>query len=171
MGIRARFSILTVFGALGSLLFPFAPAFAATPTSYVSDTCSSSGNKFCFSIHFNSRGGQTWYSDSACLVSNNDIPDYLGYSPNGVSLVRYVFRAGQISGTAATCVLSSGDGQGVKNNAASASNGECSATFRVYFNSGYNGPSQAFLPTCGEYWPSENLVSTLKNENASQDRY
>ncbi|MFD3658200.1 hypothetical protein ACTU45_30525 [Streptomyces sp. 24-1644] len=170
MNIRKRIAGIAAFCAMGALALSATPASAAT--SYEADACSSSGNSYCFAIHFNSRGEQTWYSSSPCFVANKDIPDYFGYSPNGVALVRYVFRPGLISGTAATCVLSNeGDGQAVKNNAASASNGECSATYRVYFYSGYSGPSQAFLPTCGDYWPSDNLVSTLKNENASHDRY
>ncbi|MCI4045809.1 hypothetical protein [Streptomyces sp. TRM75563] len=166
-------ALATAVSALGSLLLlSSSPATAATPTSYESDACTSSGNRYCFAVHYNSRGAQTWYSGSPCFVANKDIPDYYGYSPNGAVLVRYVFRPGQISGTAATCVLSNdGDGKGVKNNAASASNGECSATYRVYVYSGYGGPSQAFLPNCGDYWPSDNLVSTLKNNNASHDRY
>ncbi|MER5775436.1 hypothetical protein ABT144_14280 [Streptomyces sp. NPDC002039] len=64
-----------------------------------------------------------------------------------------------------------GNGQEVKNNAASAVNGECSANYRVYFSSGYGGPSQVFRPTCGDYWPAENMIPDLYNENASHDRY
>ncbi|MFJ4869982.1 hypothetical protein [Streptomyces sp. NPDC088757] len=157
-------------GMAGALAISIPNAVAAT--SYSSDVCTSSRNAYCFSLHFNSRGTQTWYSDSPCFVSNQDVPSHYGYSPNQATLVLYVFGTGQISGSAATCVLSNeGDGQQVKNNAASGSNGECSATHRVYFNSGYSGPSQAFLPNCGDYWPAENLVSGLKNENASADRY
>ncbi|MDT7840170.1 hypothetical protein [Streptomyces justiciae] len=104
-------------------------------------------------------------------MSNQSIPDYYGYSPNGATLVIYVFGYGQISGNYNTCRLGdSGEGQPVKNNAASASNGECVATHRVYYNSGYQGISQAFSPTCGDYWPSENLIADLKNENASAKR-
>ncbi|MFI2004122.1 hypothetical protein ACH432_01990 [Streptomyces jumonjinensis] len=175
--MRKTTAVASAIGALGALAFSVTPAAAApaappAPISYESDACSSSGNGYCFILHVNSRGGQTWYSDSPCFVANKDISDHYGYSPNGVSLVRYVFRPGQISGSPAVCNLSnSHDGQGIKNNAASASNGECSANYRVYFNSGYGGPSQAFLPTCGDYWPSENLVTALKNNNASHDRY
>ncbi|MEE4425649.1 hypothetical protein V2J85_41025, partial [Streptomyces sp. DSM 41528] len=126
----AAATFVPVLAFLSTLLFAASPASAATPISYESDACTSAGNKYCFAIHYNSRGAQTWYSDSPCFVANKDIPDYYGYSPNGAVLVRYVFRAGQISGTGATCVRTNeGDGQGVKNNAASASNGECSAKY------------------------------------------
>ncbi|WP_424920073.1 hypothetical protein [Streptomyces sp. wa1064] len=171
-GSKTSFAIVSATGALGALLFAAPTATAATPTSYVSDACSSSGNKYCFAIHYNSRGEQTNYSSSPCFVANKKVPDHYGYSPNGAALVRYVFRPAQISGTGATCVLSNdGDGKGIKNNAASASNGECNAMNRIYVYSGYGGPSQAFYPTCGDYWPSDNLVTTLKNNNASHDRY
>ncbi|MFE6836810.1 hypothetical protein ACFVFI_18510 [Streptomyces sp. NPDC057705] len=170
MNIIKRIATVAAVGALSALSFSVTPASAAT--SYESDVCGSSGNRYCFAIHYNSRGGQTWYSASPCFVADRDVPDYFGYSPNQASLVRYVFRSGQISGTAAACTLSNeGDGQGVKNNAASASNGECVADYRVYYNSGYSGPSQSFSPNCGDYWPAENLGSGLYNENASHDRY
>ncbi|ALO09067.1 hypothetical protein AQF52_3473 [Streptomyces venezuelae] len=155
--------------ALAAVAATMTPASAAT--SYESDTCTSSGNAYCFAAYFSSRGTQTWYSTSACHVVNRDIPDWYGYSPNGAILVRYIFRARMITGRYNTCIETGGDGQGAKNNMASGSNGECSATYRVYYSSGHNGLSQAFLPTCGDYWPAENLVDVLKNENASLDRY
>ncbi|MFF1411554.1 hypothetical protein ACFVX6_17500 [Streptomyces sp. NPDC058289] len=155
--------------AMAALILPAGTA-SAMPTSYVSDECSSSENRYCFSLHFNSRGGQTWYSSSPCFVSNKDIPNHFGYSSTGVSIVRYVFRPGNVNFQ--TCNMTNeGNGQAVKNNAASGVNGECSARYRVYFNSGYSGASQEFLPTCGDYWPAENLVAGLHNENASHDRY
>ncbi|MFJ5548683.1 hypothetical protein [Streptomyces sp. NPDC093225] len=158
-----------VAGAIVSLFLGAGSAAAAT--SYESDACNSTADKYCFSIHFNSRGGQTWYSESPCFLSNRSIPDYFGYSPNQAALVRYVFRAGQIDGDYNTCRLGGdGEGQGVKNEAASATNAECGATHRVYFSSGYLGPSQAFSPKCGDYWPGENLISDLKNDNGSAKR-
>jgi len=55
----------------------------------------------------------------------------------------------------------SGQGQCIKNNAASVWN-RSSATVRVYFNSGYGGASQDFAAGA-----KGNLNSTLKNNNAS----
>ncbi|MFV0134405.1 hypothetical protein ACLGIH_14375 [Streptomyces sp. HMX87] len=144
---------------------------ASAATSYSADECTSSGNAYCFVIHYNSRSAATYYSASSCFVANRSIPDYYGYSPNGAVLLRFVFEYGMISGNYNTCRLgNSGEGQPVKNNAASASNGECVASHRVYYNSGHQGTSQTFSPTCGDYWPSENLISALKNENASAKR-
>ncbi|MET9519906.1 hypothetical protein [Streptomyces sp. NPDC002994] len=165
------FRVLVPFFMTLASTFVFAPS-ASAATSYASDECSSSGNAYCFVMHYNSRGEQTWYSVSSCFVANESIPNHYGYSPNGVALVRYVFGYGLISGNYNTCRLgNSGEGLELKNNAASASNGECSANNRVYYSSGYSGISQAFLPNCGDYWPSENLVSSMKNENASHERY
>ncbi|MER5811757.1 hypothetical protein ABT143_26825 [Streptomyces sp. NPDC002033] len=70
-----------------------------------------------------------------------------------------------------TCRGGSGSGRELKNAAASASNAECSAHYRIYFSSGYNGLSQEFLPNCGDYWPADNLLTELKNDNASNARY
>ncbi|MEU3599073.1 hypothetical protein ABZ714_10130 [Streptomyces sp. NPDC006798] len=170
MTIWKRTAGVVAAGALAALGPAPAPA-AAVPISYEADACGSSGNRYCFALHYNSRGGQTWYSDSPCFVSNKDIPNHAGYSPNGVAQVVYVFTAGQMNWSAAVCVLSnSGDGQPVKNNAASAANGECSVSYRVYYNSGYSGPNQTFGPTCGDYWPAVDLNSGVKNNNASSAR-
>jgi uncharacterized membrane protein len=164
-----RSAVVTATVTAGALATTVSPTSAAT--SYAADECSSSGNAYCFSLHYNSRSETTNYSVSSCFVTNESIPNYYGYSPNGASLVRYVFEYGQISGNYNTCRLgNSGEGLEVKNNAASASNSECVATHRVYYSSGYQGLSQAFSPTCGDYWPAQNLVSGLKNENASSKR-
>ncbi|MFF8100866.1 hypothetical protein ACF07S_13980 [Streptomyces sp. NPDC016640] len=156
-------------GTFAAALSVSSPASAAT--SYSADECTSSGSTYCFVIHYNSRSETTNYSSSSCFVATRDIPDYYGYSPNGTTLVRFVFEYGLISDNYATCRLgNTGEGLAVKNNAASASNGERSASYRVYYNSGYLGTSQTFSPTCGLHWPSTNPISSLKNENASAAR-
>ncbi|MEU3555671.1 hypothetical protein [Streptomyces fragilis] len=168
-GKAAAFVAAAVTALSGAFITP-----ASAATSYVSDVCTSSNNTYCFQLNWGSRGETTWVGLDACFVSNQDVPDYYGYSPNGATLVRYVFRHGELNdagtGLAGLC-RGEGGGEAVKNNAASGANAECSATHRVYFNSGYGGISQAFLPDCGTHWPSQNLVSSLKNENASADRY
>ncbi|MCL7427111.1 hypothetical protein [Streptomyces sp. YS415] len=169
--MRAGFfkRVAVAVGAFAAVVSFAAPASAAT--SYAADECTSSGNAYCFVIHYNSRSATSNYSASSCFVANRSIPDYYGYSPNGAILVRFVFDYGLISGNYNTCRLgNSGEGLEVKNNAASASNGECVASYRVYYSSGYQGVNQTFSPTCGDYWPSENLSATLKNENASAKR-
>ncbi|GLV91989.1 hypothetical protein Slala04_34430 [Streptomyces lavendulae subsp. lavendulae] len=90
-----------------------------------------------------------------------NVSDYTGtsqYQGSTLTTFRYVFNG---SGT--------GSWQYMKNNAASVQN--CSGTdaYRVYFNSGYGGTSQYFQKrepygSC----PWSNLISALKNENASQ---
>lgn len=148
-----------------------APA-QAVPISYVSDVCSSSGNQYCFEIYYDSAGASTGYSYSSCFLANQSVPDHLGYSPNGAVLVRYMFEGGtgRITGSNPGCTGGSGDGLGLKNAAASAVNNECGVNNIVYYNSGYQGTSQTITPGCGDDWPSTNLKSTLKNENASHKR-
>ncbi|MEU6896213.1 hypothetical protein ABZ934_31610 [Streptomyces sp. NPDC046557] len=122
-------------------------------------------------MYYDSRGEQTWYSTSSCFVTNRSIPDHSGYSPNGAIFVRFVFSTGLMSNLYNTCRGASGSDLTLKNASASASNGECSATYRVYYNSGYVGLFQTFLPSCGDYWPAENMMPDMKNENASSLRY
>lgn len=139
-----------------------APAQAAT--TYSGDECTAS-NANCFALFYNS-GTNTW--QSSCFLSNRSIPDLWGYSPNGATVVRLVFRApGTYINTnlGASWCYGSGEGQDVKNNAAAAGSGEASATNTVYYNSGYSGASQSFAAKS-----SGNLNSTLKNENASIKR-
>jgi hypothetical protein len=57
-----------------------------------------------------------------------------------------------------------GSGQGIKNNAAGGSNAD-SRSHRIYFNSNQVGAYQTF-----EAGGNENLMSSLKNENASSAR-
>ena len=151
----------------------FGSSHAVASTSYESDECTSAGNAYCFSMHWESAGSETGgYSKSSCFVANKSIPNHYGYSPNGAVLVRYVFEYGQIDGIYNTCRLgNSGEGLGIKNNVASASNGECSVYYRIYYNSNYSGLFQTFHPTCGSYAPSDNMMAGMKNQNASHVRY
>ncbi len=144
---------------------------AQAVTSYSADECTSANNSYCFALYYDSRGEQTNYSTSSCFVTNRSIPDHSGYSPNGAMFVRFVFSYGLMSNLYNTCRGGSGADLTLKNASASASNGECSAFYRVYFSSSYNGLSQSFAPSCGDYWPAENLFPALKNENASNSRY
>ncbi|MEU0743508.1 hypothetical protein [Streptomyces sp. NPDC006134] len=143
------------------------PAHAAT--SYESDGCTSTDNRYCFAIFYNSRSENTWLGGGSCYIANKSVPDHYGYSPNGAVLVRLVFAYQNIYGTS-SCKDDSGEGQPIKNNAASVANGECSVMNTVYFNSGYLGTSQSFYAYCGEYTWAENLKTGLKNENASHKR-
>ncbi|CAL9502738.1 hypothetical protein SUDANB176_03476 [Streptomyces sp. enrichment culture] len=160
----------TVAGALALLgsLFMASPAQAST--SYEDDVCSSTSNKYCFEIYYNSRGETTGYSYSSCFIANQSIPDHFGYSPNGAVVVRYIFRGGVDKLPNPGCTGAEGSGQALKNNAASVANNECSVSNRVYYNSGYQGTSETFSPGCGSYWPASNLKAELKNENASHKR-
>ncbi|MFG2994522.1 hypothetical protein ACGFZK_35370 [Streptomyces sp. NPDC048257] len=164
--LRASFAGLLAF----SVAFFVAPN-AQAATTYSADECTSANNSYCFALYYDSRGEQTWYATSSCFVTNRSIPDHSGYSPNGAIFARFVFDAGLMSNLYNTCRGASGSNRTLKNASASASNGECSASYRVYYNSGYGGLSQTFLPNCGEYWPAENLLAALKNENASNVRY
>ncbi|MEU9879776.1 hypothetical protein [Streptomyces phaeochromogenes] len=149
----------------GSVFFA-QPAQAAT--SYESDGCTSSGNKYCFALYYNSRGSTTNSGQGSCYISNRSVPDHYGYSPNGATLVRLVFHYGMLPGT---CTTDGGDGTPIKNNAASMANAECGVYNRVYYNSGYQSISQAIYGSCGGYGGlAENLVPELKNNNASHKR-
>lgn len=148
-------------------IFCAQPAQAAT--SYESDGCTSSGNKYCFVLYYNSVGSTTNSGQGSCYISNKSVSNHSGYSPNGATFVSLVFHYGMLSGT---CTTGSGDGQTIKNNAASMENAECGVYNRVYFNSGYEGISQAVYGNCGGYGGmAVNLVPELKNNNASHKRY
>lgn len=140
------------------------PTNAWAVDTYRSDRCSSSGNNRCVMLNYNS-GGNGWWS-SSCFISNINISNYAGYYAGDGINVHYVFdsRSLQYSlnyGTS-SCQSSSGKGQQVKNNAAAVGN-NLTADVRVYYNSGYSGPSD----TIGA-GNNRNLSSTLKNDNASQ---
>lgn len=89
-----------------------------------------------------------------------NVSDYWGtsqYQGSTLTTYRYVFNGN-----------GNGAWQYMKNNAASVQN--CGVdNYRVYYNSGYGGTSQYFPhrePYGGCPW--SNLISALKNENASQ---
>ncbi|WP_329114878.1 hypothetical protein [Streptomyces sp. NBC_01353] len=90
-----------------------------------------------------------------------NVSDYYGtsqYQGSTLTTYRYVFNGN-----------GNGAGQYVKNNAASVQNCSYSDNYRVYYNSGYGGTSQYFAHN--EPWGDcnlTNLISALKNENASQ---
>lgn len=164
MRIALKSGLAMSMAALGTVLATAVPAHAVDNV-YVSDACSSSDNSRCFALMYNSQAGGIWAS--SCFLTDENIPDLAGYFVNnGVNgeQVVYVFDSRTLGGNyvAAYCDNGSGSGQPVKNNAAAGSNGLVSSTARVYYNSGYAGPSQDFGPT-----DTDNLDSTLKNEDAS----
>lgn len=90
-----------------------------------------------------------------------NVHDYYGtsqYQGSTLTTYRYVFNGNGY-----------GAWQYMKNNAASVQNCSGSDNYRVYYNSGYGGTSQYFAhrepySNCN----LTNLISALKNENASQ---
>ncbi|MGI5375843.1 hypothetical protein ACQEV2_16630 [Streptomyces sp. CA-251387] len=159
---------LTVAAACAALLTGASSAQAAT--SYVGDDCSSSGNKKCFRIHYNSRSETTTQSRSACLATNRSRSDHYGYSPNGASYVRWVFRSfpsDAYGGMYHPCDPT-GDGQGVYHNAASAWNQDPYAAYAVYSETGYGGQNK-WYPKADGY--ARNLGSGIKNHNGAHKRY
>ncbi|MFF3607652.1 hypothetical protein [Streptomyces sp. NPDC002463] len=90
-----------------------------------------------------------------------NVSDYWGtsqYQGSTLTTYRYVFNGN-----------GNGAWQYVKNNAASVQNCSYADNYRVYYNSGYGGTSQYFAHN--EPWGDcnlTNLISALKNENASQ---
>ncbi|MEU8982801.1 hypothetical protein ACFWOX_33310 [Streptomyces sp. NPDC058467] len=140
-----------------------APPAAATPTSYVSDACSSSGNKYCFRLHYNSRSSQTWVSHSSCFMANKSVPNAWGYSPNGgASVVRYVFGF-----FTSACYDGGGTGDAIYHKAASGSNDDPSHSYHVFSDTNYYGYSTYFPRKDGI---AHNLESNVKNKNESQRR-
>ena len=98
---------------------------------------------------------------SAYATFYGNVNDYWGtQSYNGGSTLvtyRYVFDSAD-----------SGHGQYVKNNAASVQNCASADNYRVYYNSGYGGTSQYFAAGGGWGCNHVDLISALKNNNASQ---
>ncbi|WP_406864400.1 hypothetical protein ABZO31_29725 [Streptomyces sp. HUAS MG47] len=90
-----------------------------------------------------------------------NVSDYWGtsqYQGSTLTTYRYVFNGNGY-----------GAWQYMKNNAASVQNCAPSDNYRVYYNSGYGGTSQFFAHN--EPWGDcnlTNLITALKNENASQ---
>ncbi|MFG2328038.1 hypothetical protein ACGFMM_00280 [Streptomyces sp. NPDC048604] len=90
-----------------------------------------------------------------------NVSDYWGtsqYQGSTLTTYRYVFNGN-----------GNGAWQYMKNNAASVQNCAPGDNYRVYYNSGYGGTSQYFAHN--EPWGDcnlTNLITALKNENASQ---
>ncbi|MER7707808.1 hypothetical protein ABTX81_33560 [Kitasatospora sp. NPDC097605] len=129
----------------------------ASATDYfVSDNCMVNTSPDCTDgtnvlyVHYNSVDANG-YTNSARAKFLGNVPDYSGAGIN----IHYIF-----SGAA-------GNGQGVKNNAASVLACSSNANYRVYYNSNYGGHAQYIS---GDYGCNNgvNLDSTLKNNNASQ---
>ncbi|MER7046939.1 peptidase inhibitor family I36 protein [Streptomyces jumonjinensis] len=109
----------------------FGAALLVPVTATAAEAVACPSSEFC--LYYNSGLGGSHF------VAPGDVPDLAGY--------RFTSSG-------------AGQGQAVKNNAASAHNKtHCNAT--VYFNSNYGGPSDTF-----GYMNSGNLVNTY-NENAS----
>ncbi|MGW4196172.1 hypothetical protein [Streptomyces sp. NPDC005004] len=172
--VRPITTLATAAAALAAVFATSPPAFAAT--SYVADECSSSYNRACFRIHYASRSETTQLSESGCFISNKSITNHWGYSPNGASVVRYIFSAfpgyytdpdgDTHKGMSAPCD-NKGDGQYATDNAASAYNQDPSHSYTVYSNTGYAGSKKTIPKYDGI---ARNLSSGLKNKNSSSKR-
>ncbi|MFD8725938.1 hypothetical protein ACFV2H_50475 [Streptomyces sp. NPDC059629] len=155
----------TALAAGAVLLFGAAPAQAAT--YYVSDNCDVpwiSCNYGDLRLYYNSKAKAV--DSSGHLVSSwaqfyGNVSDYSGTSQyEGSGLSTYVYVFGWMNGN--------GNGQRVKNNAASVANCAASDDYRVYYNTGYMGHSQYFGHGGWSSCNWADLDSTLKNENASE---
>lgn len=111
--------------------------FAAVPAQAAGRNGVCEAGEFCLYYNSNHAGSVSDFTTS--------IPDYGATQPDC-----YEFKG-----------AGAGQGQCVKNNAASAWN-RTSGSVTVYFNSGYGGASQTFAAGA-----KVNLNATLKNENAS----
>jgi hypothetical protein len=104
------------------------------------------------------------YKDSSLAMMYGNISnyDYSEVADHGTTYhYHYVFTKG-----APTTDGAKGAGQGIKNNAAAVM--QCGYdNYRVYYNSGWTGPSQNF-PWNNYCNAKVDLNSTLLNENASQ---
>jgi hypothetical protein len=159
--IRASAATLTAAAACAALLAGASSAYAGT--SYESDICSSSGNKYCFRLHYNSRSSQTWVSHGSCFLANVSVPNAWGYSPNQASVVRYTFDY-----HANACYDDDkGYKQGIYHNAASGSNDDPSHSYNVFSSTNYSGYTTYFPRRDGI---AHNLASNVKNKNESQRR-
>ncbi|CAM5734540.1 hypothetical protein [Streptomyces fumanus] len=153
----------TSFAALVGALATAGPAEAAEYT--VMDNCDvpwitcSYGDLWLF---YNSKdiAVQDGYYKSAFTMFYSNVSDHWGtsqYQGSSLSTYRYVFGNG-----------GNGNGQYMKNNAASVQNCARDDNYRVYYNSGYGGTSQYFAKN-GPYGDCNitDLISALKNNNAS----
>lgn len=153
---------------MGAALLGICAPSASAATRYSSDECSSSVS--CFGIFYNSRTTGSQFI-SSCFLTNDDEYSHEGYeaiTSGGLDVVKYQFddnnRFQFNIGVGHWCTTGEGAGQGVKNNAAGGVNND-THTHRVYYNSGYGGTAQSF--SAGT---SANLISALKNNNASSER-
>ncbi|MGJ5891239.1 hypothetical protein ACSCBZ_04735 [Streptomyces niveiscabiei] len=153
----------TVLAVSAALLCGAAPAQAVG--NNVSDNCDvpwiscSNGDLWLF---YNSKSIaiQDGRIESAYTTFYGDVYDHWGtseYQGSSLTTYRYVFGNG-----------GNGDGQYMKNNAASVENCSPDDNYRVYYNSGYGGTSQYFAKN-GPYGDCNitDLISALKNNNAS----
>jgi hypothetical protein len=167
MRIRSALAVsLSSAAALFSLTVPAYADSNVITTAYKSDECSSSNNNHCFALLYNSQATVTW--NGACFLTDKSIPDLDGYYTSGGEIQHtvYVFAIYHLNfdyyNLDDKCYNGNGTGQPVKNNAAAADNALVGHTARVYYNSGYAGPSQDVSP--GQIM---DFNSTLKNEDAS----
>ncbi|WP_179382017.1 hypothetical protein [Streptomyces sp. SA15] len=161
--IRAALTTLT---AAAALTTGVTPATAHTASGTVSSNCDvpwitcSEGDLWLF-YNSKSLAIQNGSIVSAYATFYGNVHDYYGSSQyQGSTLVtyRYVFDS-----------ATNGHGQYVKNNAASVWNCSGQDNYRVYYNSGYGGTSQFFRHRDPyEDCVHTDLISALKNENASQ---
>jgi len=131
------------------LLGTASAAHADPPVTKVYYDCKNGAWSTCFYYNSNGQGATGGFGSS--------IEDLIGnyyYCGLGVAecLDEYAFTDG------------SGNGDAIKNNAASVTDGFYDSSQYVYYNSDYQGPDQAITPNDGN---PTNLNSTLKNEDAS----
>lgn len=160
---------VTSAAALAAVLIPASPASAYV--TYSEDQCSSTTR--CFAIFYNSMQSSGIFV-SPCFITNKSENSHLGYdylTSSGMQEIRYQFNYGYGFGydeplpNGSKCQgADPGSGEGVKNNAAGGSNGD-SRSHRVYYNSNHQGTYQTI-----EVGHNENLISALKNNNASSKR-
>lgn len=163
--LRSRIgAVASAFAATAALLATATPAHAAEYK--VTDNCDvpwitcSEGDLW---LLYNSKelavSGGRYLSSWSSFYGN--VSDYYGtsqYQGSTLSTYRYVFNGN-----------GNGSGQYTKNNAASVQNCAPADNYRVYYNSGYGGTSQYFAHN-DPYGDCNltNLISALKNNNASQ---
>ncbi|MEV0929063.1 hypothetical protein AB0I99_28830 [Streptomyces spongiicola] len=160
MGMKRRGALVAGMATAAWALMPIQQAAAVA----ISDNCDvmpcSYGD---LHLHYNSveHGGS--YSARASFYGN--IPSYYGGMYANISFT-YIFGKNSLGQNTADT------GKGVKNAAASVENCAPYDSYRVYYNSNYQGASQYFADTLGSQFCAGgklvNLNSTLKNQNASQ---
>ncbi|TQF04049.1 hypothetical protein E6W39_19705 [Kitasatospora acidiphila] len=158
---------LGLFAAAVGLVGPLAmstPASAATVNNYVSNNCNTANTADCWNgvsvlYVFYSQVDANGYTGSARSDFYGDVSNYsydVSTSEGTNTYWNYRFGNG-----------GSGDGQPVRNDAASALACGSTTNYRVYYSTGYQGSSQYIS---GDWGCNNgvNLESWLRNENASQ---